>query len=398
MRIALIATTLAALAAPTFADTIHLTNGRTIDGTVTIEGGTAVIKTGSGIETRIPSERIARVVKGKTVSETLAERKKALKADDLKGHTALARWCKQHKLGREATALWEAIVARWPNEVEARLALNHVRHDGKWMTRAAYMRSLGLVKVGRSWVSKAEAKKRAEAEDAKLQRKKVEKLLRRVTLDGKASVLSKIQAYSDAVAVPALIKRGLRSSTSAVRSVAVQELGRRKAKQAERALAKTMVQDTKGSIRQAAMTALKSIQPGKAATGVFVAALGNKSLFQRVHALQGIYAFPDQQAVPGMIAKLIEQTGGWGTASISITTQRAYIQDYELSSGGTGPIVAEVANPTIGTQTTGVVLETKVKSWYRETLVQVLQKVTGQRHGADPMKWKKWWEDEGRKR
>ncbi|RMG12258.1 MAG: hypothetical protein D6731_14275 [Planctomycetota bacterium] len=45
--------------------------------------------------------------------------------------------------------------------------------------------------------------------------------------------------------------------------------------------------------------------------------------------------------------------------SISVITQRAYISDYELSSGGTGNVVAEVADPIIETFQEGIVLDVR---------------------------------------
>jgi type II secretory pathway component GspD/PulD (secretin) len=45
--------------------------------------------------------------------------------------------------------------------------------------------------------------------------------------------------------------------------------------------------------------------------------------------------------------------------SVSVITQRAYISDYELSSGGTGMVVAEVADPIIETFQEGVVLDVR---------------------------------------
>lgn len=44
---------------------------------------------------------------------------------------------------------------------------------------------------------------------------------------------------------------------------------------------------------------------------------------------------------------------------ISVITQRAYISDYELSSGGTGLVVAEVADPVIETFQEGIVLDVR---------------------------------------
>ncbi|HBP23669.1 MAG TPA: hypothetical protein DEA08_38565 [Planctomycetes bacterium] len=45
--------------------------------------------------------------------------------------------------------------------------------------------------------------------------------------------------------------------------------------------------------------------------------------------------------------------------SVSVITQRAYISDYELSSGGTGQVVAEVADPIIATFQEGIVLDVR---------------------------------------
>jgi type II secretory pathway component GspD/PulD (secretin)/Tfp pilus assembly protein PilF len=44
---------------------------------------------------------------------------------------------------------------------------------------------------------------------------------------------------------------------------------------------------------------------------------------------------------------------------ISVVTQRAYIADYELSSGGTGLVVAEVADPIVQTLQEGIILDVR---------------------------------------
>lgn len=44
---------------------------------------------------------------------------------------------------------------------------------------------------------------------------------------------------------------------------------------------------------------------------------------------------------------------------VSVVTQRAYIADYELSSGGTGNVVAEVADPIIATFQEGIILDVR---------------------------------------
>ena len=44
---------------------------------------------------------------------------------------------------------------------------------------------------------------------------------------------------------------------------------------------------------------------------------------------------------------------------LSVITQRAYIADYELASGGTGLAIAEVASPIINTLQEGIVLDVR---------------------------------------
>ena len=44
---------------------------------------------------------------------------------------------------------------------------------------------------------------------------------------------------------------------------------------------------------------------------------------------------------------------------VSVITQRSYVQDYELVSGGTGLVVSEVADPVIDTFQDGVVLDVR---------------------------------------
>ena len=114
----------------------------------------------------------------------------------------------------------------------------------------------------------------------------------------------------------------------------------------------------------------------------------------RNNAMQALGRIGDPAAIPVLIEVLRETTSGFGKASISTVTQRAYIQDFELSSGGTGNVVAEVADPVIGTFSEGTTLEMKVILWERESVVRVLRKLSGQRFGADPGEWQRWWKQQ----
>jgi hypothetical protein len=384
------------LSAPAAADEVHLKSGRVLQGTVLEQGPkTLRMRTDAGIEVELQAAQVVKVEKGQSPAQEAEAKRAALAKGDLPGHKALARWCDGNKLRRQARELREAILARWPGDVETRKALGHVFHEGAWKTRADYMRSLGLVRSadGRSWISPEEAKAQAQAAEAKEQRKQVEKLLRRSSYQDVAEIEPALKHYPDAAAVPALIE-AVDGTSFKTRQLAIRELGRRKAAAAEEALAKAAVEDPKRDARDAALDALMALEPKQAPKYFLRSVTRRKNPFQRVHAVKAVGAFPAPGAVPVLIRALRETTSGFGKASISTVTQRAYIQDFELSSGGTGNVVAEVANPQIGTFSEGTTLEMKVILWERESIVKVLRKLSGQRFGADPGEWQRWWKQQ----
>lgn len=381
---------------PALADRVHLRSGRVLEGTVDEQAdGSLKVRTDSGAEARIPAEQVLRVERGPTAAQEADARLAALTADDLAGHKALAGWCDERGLKRRARAIREGIVARWPDDVETRRALDQVLHDGEWLTREEYMRRLGLVRSpdDRSWLTPEEAARRAEDQRASERERQVERLLRRASYADVEPLAAALQAYDDASALPAL-ERAARAANLGTRRLAVQELGRRRAQQAELTLAKVAVEDAKRVVREDALAALQRLEPRDAPAYFLRAVAAVESPFQRVHAVQALGVFPAPGAVPVLVRALREATSNFGRASISIVTQRAYIQDFELSSGGTGNVVAEVADPVIGTFSEGVTLEMKVIHWERTTIVEVLRRLTGQGFGPEPDRWQRWWEEQ----
>ena len=392
-------TLLALLATPALADRIELRSGRVIEGEVVREEAEVlVVRTGAGIEARVPRSEVVRIEAAETPEEELARRRAALADDDLAGHLALVAWCEKKGLRRHLDPLREAILARWPDEPRTRRELGYVRHEGRWITRAEYMRSLALVpnEDGTSWVTPEDAEAAAALAEARRRAPEVRRLVRRAALDeaqdGAAAVRSELAAVDDLAAVPVLVE-ALGSETLATRLLAAEELGRRRSRPAAKALARAAVEDTRKPARDAALAALQGIEAPEV-PAYFVRALTRENPFQRVHAVQAVGAFPTPAAVPALIAVLRESTGGFGRVHISVETQRAYIADFELVSGGTGNTVAEVADPVIGTVTEGVQLDTKVISWERRTVVQVLRRLTGQSF-SDPGEWQRWWLEHG---
>lgn len=386
------------LPAAALADKVRLRSGRVVEGEVREDGDVLVVRTGAGIEARIPRDQVLEVERAATPEEELAARRAALAADDLRGHLGLVEWCEARGLRSRARELREAILARWPDDPRTRRELGFVRHAGRWITRAEYMRSLALVPTedGSSWITPEDADARAALDEARARAPELRRMVRRAAdpaAADAAAVGSRLQAEDDLAAVPVLVE-ALQSETLATRMFAARELGRRKSPAAAPALARAAVEDTRHQAREAALDALSGIvvEPGQGGVErYFLRGLERENAFQRVHAIEALGRFPHARAVPALIVHLRESASGFGRVHIAIETQRAYIEDFELISGGTGQTVAEVADPQVGTLVEGTQLDTKVIQWERRLTLQVLERLSGQSLGADPQAWERWW-------
>lgn len=381
------------------ADRVHLKNGRVVEGDVREEGDAVVVRTRAGAEARLPRDQVVRIEEDATPEERARERLAALADDDLEAHLALARDGERAGLDAVVREVRDRILARWPDEPETRRALGWVKHEGRWITRADYMAGLGLVPGddGRTWITPEEAARRTDEERARALAPELRRLLAGGSSgrpEDVAPIRSRIATYDDLAAVPVL-EEHVTTDSVAVRLLAVEELGRRKAASARPRLGRAAIEDPRRAVRGAALHALQQMPIDPGMTGYFEKALGRDHAFQRVHAVEALGVFPGPRTVPVLITTLRESTTGFGRCHITIETQRAYIQDFELSSGGTGTILAEVADPIVGTSVEGTSLDARVVQWERTAIVTTLRKITGQTFGADPDAWRRWF-GEGR--
>jgi hypothetical protein len=155
---------LAALtSAASIADTLWTTDGKKIEGKVRLDGDEYVLEGKLG-STRIHKNRVSKVEYGKTTRETYEEKAAALKADDVKGHWALALWCKNEGLGAEYRKEAQAVVAADPAHEEAHLALGHKLVGGTWMSNEDIHLANGEVQRDGKWVT-ADEGDRLDAEE-----------------------------------------------------------------------------------------------------------------------------------------------------------------------------------------------------------------------------------------
>lgn len=127
----------------------------------------------------------------------------------------------------------------------------------------------------------------------------------------------------------------------------------------------------------------------------FTPYLKSASRSDRTHAANALAVFPSRYAMPDLIRTLRMSWSGFGRAAVFQGTQRAYIGDYELVSGGTGFSIIEVADPVVRTVQTGTVLDVKVVRAELIARLRAMHKISGQDFGTDVGRWQRWWNEEG---
>ena len=387
----LLLTLLSATAA--FADHVSLRTGRSLTGEIIAEDADSVtLRTDAGITTRILRRDIAAIEAGATPADLYEER--AAKAETAADHRALARFCQGHKLRDQATRQWRAVIALHPDDREARRELGYVRsHDG-WRTREAYMKELGLVRHKGRWLSIPERDLKELAAARSRDRSRCRTLLRRATSTTKnarrdAALKELGELSTEAVCKP--FATALVTATTAVRALVLSELERRLPDRSiSGMLARSALSDPKRLHRRRALRALSQNRDPDSAL-YFRAALYAENPLLRVNATHALMQVPDTRVVRDLIVTLRMSSGGFGRGHFSQLTQRAYIRDFALSSGGSGLTVAEVADPVIGSFAEGVVLDADIINVEWTSKARVLEYLTGQSFGTDQGLWTRWW-------
>jgi hypothetical protein len=167
MRLAIILGLFVLVAAVVRADTVFLTNGKVLHGSVTEEDGKVVVQLPSGSIT-LAKEQIARIEPGPTVMDVFDQRFAGI---DAKAPGAaeqlveLAHWCEARRMHARARQCYEKAIVADPENAAARAALGFVRYAGTWMTSDERNRDEGLVLFRKAWVKPEERDRMLRAEE-----------------------------------------------------------------------------------------------------------------------------------------------------------------------------------------------------------------------------------------
>lgn len=283
------------------ADEVRLTSGRVVSGKVEDLGDKIRVSRG-GASVVYPKFMVKEIVARQTDEDVYAGKSKALAKDDLKGHLALARWCRKHKLHQEARGEFQKVIALDGDHEEARSALGHRRHEGKWMTSEEYNQAKGLVRFRGRWITPEErdvilAREEQKKLDAALVRRVKQLLSHTRYKDGKKrqAAIDGLDRIDDEYKVKAYV-RAISSGYERTRRYVYGELARMKEPSATRPLVNRSLGDPVEELREVAFDAIKQIDHPETAL-FFAPYLGNGSVHIRMLAVRSMATFGDLRTI-----------------------------------------------------------------------------------------------------
>jgi len=168
-----------------FADRVHLTDGRVLEGEATwINGGRQLeLRVKLGALTFEKAE-VVRVEEAESPAEAFARRLKALAPEQLAERVELGVFAREHKLEAEAAGVWIQVATYRLSEEQLAAGaqldttsiaaakrhleeLDYHLHEGRWLPPEEYYPAIGYVRHKGMWVPKevAELRERREAEE-----------------------------------------------------------------------------------------------------------------------------------------------------------------------------------------------------------------------------------------
>lgn len=120
------------LPTPAKADRVVLDDGQVFEGIVTVDDDLVSIELDVGT-IAFNKDEVREIERSDTPVHEYNRRRAAIDPTDVSAVQALAQWATDQGLTNRAGNLHELVVAQAPNNERSRLALGHIRRDGKWV-------------------------------------------------------------------------------------------------------------------------------------------------------------------------------------------------------------------------------------------------------------------------
>lgn len=377
MRILALLLLLLAPAAPAaLADEVTLQTGGRIVGTVEVlEDGAYRVTTDAGTVMNLERRQVSSVTQSSAEQQAYADRAPSA-PDTAKAQLALAKWCRQHNLGDEASRHAERVVELDPTNAEARQMLNFRNVDGEWMTREQVMAGRGLVWSDGKYRTQQEVAIRAREQKLKdLQvywRSEIRKWLRGLDdrrPEKRQEAFANFHQVQDPMAGPYVVDALEDANDPAVRRLLAQAAARIDHQATVNALVTLSLNDPDEELRLSSLDWLvRSGRPGLA--DAYVKALRSNDNVIVNRAATALGSLEDPTAVGPLIDALVTKhrrvIGGGGGDTYSFTPSSG---GFSYGGGGPKEISGLVKNPDV---------------------LSALVRLTGEHYGYDEAMWKKW--------
>lgn len=376
------------------ADEIELTSGTIVEGKVEDLGDSIRVVKSNGSAV-YPKSMVRKITPKKTVEELYADKSAALAPADADGHLALARWCLQQKLSKEALAEFRKVVALNPDHEEARLGAGFQKVNDKWLTEDEAAQAKGLVKHKGRWMTPEQRSLDLALDEQKELDKAIQheigvqlghlKSSNEKTRADAVEALAKIDDKHKSKAYIAAIPSPQRE----LRKFVYQELGRMKEAAALKPLVRRSLWDEDEDLRPVAFRAVQDI--GHPDTALFyLPFLGEESISARIRCVDAIALFKDIRTAPILLQALEN----------NIELTRRYDKEGEQMNQlanrtivmGDGSSITLPANVRIN-KTDPLDKNSRAKlQTEKSSLISTLGAVTGQNFGDDVARWRAWLE------
>lgn len=360
------------------ADELVLKTGGRISGQIKrMDEGGYRLTTAAGTVLLIERHQVDKLIESSAEEQSYAERAHAA-PDTVEAQMALAHWCREHNLAREASRHAERVIELDPANAMARQMLNFRNVDGEWKTREQVMTERGLVWFEGKYRTRQEIAIRERNEklkQAEVHWKNEIKQWRR-WLDERRpervqQALANFDHVNDPLAGPPIVDLLEDERDPAVRRLLAKAASRIEHQATVNALVLLSLNDPDEDLRLSCLEWLiDARRPGL--TDAYVKALRSNDNLVINRAAVALATLEDESAIGPLIGALVTEhkkivggnSGGGDTYSLNTQTGG-------FAFGGGGPKVIEgrARNPDVLT---------------------ALVRLTGEHFGYDEALWKKW--------
>jgi hypothetical protein len=380
-------------------DVVTTKDGLVLEGAVTKgEGGAVTVATDHGT-VRLTAAEVASIAAGEGPRTRAKREAAAIPVRDVDARYRLAARLQQEGLADLAREQFETIVAESPDHPAARRALGHEKVGGSWLSVAEARRRSGLVLFDGKWLLAAEAEAAGRAQKPASTRDATLVATMRTAATGEAALAraaaARLLAVEDGARREAATSL-LLDRDPAVRKWAATHLGALGDERALKGLVTSAVRDPVEDVRVAAVHAAAAI--GNEDVAVPIAkALDSEHPGIVANAAGALATLGDPRGVTYLVRKIVGH-GGSPRVNVEFLTQVSYIRDYDVEVAQS----SNIADPIIGIVQEGMVLDVKVldcaieKTVVETVLVGAFNRLAGAnaKNAADVAAW---WRENGAK-